>query len=349
MPTLPLPILWPHKLRHVLQTTVFCLAIAGLQYAFHPEVGWEIPLVYSLCIGFFTWALVDFGRHAFASAATTGWPQGLASVLLPLGGMVLGYGLGTLVADRWFGWYSWGAMNRFNLPVSIAITVVAGSVICYYFYAKSRTLYLEARVAEASQQATEARLKLLESQLDPHMLFNTLANLRALIATEPARALAMLDHLNSYLRSTLSASRLDTERHPLEQEFARLRDYLELMQIRMGKRLLYTLELPDALRQLPVPPLLLQPLVENCIRHGLEPQVAGGSIRIAAWLERGQLHLEVVDTGAGFDCAASSGSGFGLAHVRERIATLYPGRGHLHLTSRPEGGTQALVTLPVQP
>ena len=113
------------------------------------------------------------------------------------------------------------------------------------------------------------------------MLFNTLANLRALIGVDPPAAQHMLDRLNAYLRATLNASR--ATQHPLSAEFARLADYLELMALRMGPRLQVTLDLPDALADVPVPPLLLQPLVENAIQHGLEPRVQGGALTVRAW------------------------------------------------------------------
>jgi len=121
------------------------------------------------------------------------------------------------------------------------------------------------------------------------MLFNTLANLRVLMTLDPPRAQAMLDHLIRYLRATLGASHAAL--HPLATEFAHLGDYLALMALRMGPRLQVQLHLPDTLRQHPVPPLLLQPLVENSIRHGLEPQVAGGRIEVSAALQAGQLLL----------------------------------------------------------
>src|SRR5690606_22156517 len=126
---------------------------------------------------------------------------------------------------------------------------------------------------EAQRQASEARLRLLESQLEPHMLFNTLANLRALIGSDPPRAVEMLDRLNAFLRATLAASRsaAGAQRHTLRDEFARLDDYLALMAVRMGPRLRVVLSLPEPLADCPVPALLLQPLVENAIRHGLEP------------------------------------------------------------------------------
>ena len=201
--------------------------------------------------------------------------------------------------------------------------------------------------------ATEARLKLLETQLEPHMLFNTLANLRVLIGTDPARAQEMLDRMIAYLRATLSASR--STQHPLENEFDRLRDYLELMAVRMGPRLAYTLDLPDALRSVPVPPLLLQPLVENAIRHGLEPQVEGGHITVRASTRPGdsgpQLVLEVIDTGVGLPeqlPPPSPGQSFGLAQARERLATLHGNAGTLELIAENTGGTRANVIFPLK-
>ena len=184
------------------------------------------------------------------------------------------------------------------------------------------------------------------------MLFNTLANLRVLITLDPPRAVQMLDHLNRYLRVTLSGSRAVA--HPLSAEFDRLRDYLELMSIRMGPRLRYTLELPDDLRDVPVPPLLLQPLVENSIRHGLEPQVEGGEIVVRARREskasagKLQIAIEVRDTGVGLGAAPpSEGSGFGLAQVHERLATVYGARGGLEMAAAADGGTRAVVTFPI--
>lgn len=179
------------------------------------------------------------------------------------------------------------------------------------------------------------------------MLFNTLANLRALIGLDAARAQQMLDHLDAFLRSTLAASRAST--HPLQAEFDRLRDYLALMAVRMGPRLRLRLELPPALGALPVPTLVLQPLVENAIVHGLEPQVDGGELAVSARAEPGRLVLEVRDGGAGLDPArpARSGGGFGLQQVRERLATLYGDAAGLELAPAPGGGTCARLWLPL--
>ncbi|RYF38602.1 MAG: sensor histidine kinase, partial [Comamonadaceae bacterium] len=289
-------------LRHLLQVWAFSLAIATVQYAFMPDKPYGPPVVYSLLISTFTWAIIDIGRHWFPSAAETGWPRGSAWFALVGTGIVVGYLAGTSLADllcAYFGWYPPGAPRQDpnQLRTSILITAVAGVVVVYYFYSSNRGAYLERKMEEARQHASEARLKLLETQLEPHMLFNTLANLRVLIGTDAARAQQMLDHMIAYLRATLAASRSTT--HTLAAEFDRLRDYLELMAVRMGPRLAYTLDLPQELAAQPVPTLLLQPLVENSIQHGLEPKVEGGSITVSARREGTQLVLRVADTGVG--------------------------------------------------
>ena len=208
--------------------------------------------------------------------------------------------------------------------------------------------YQQERYKEAQLLAAESQLKLLESQLEPHMLFNTLANLRALISTDPTRATTMLDHMVAYLRATLGGSR--AVMHPLQLEFDRLRDYLELMTIRMGPRLVYTLDLPPELANHPVPPLILQPLVENAIKHGLEPKVEGGSIHVTARLEGKQVLLEVNDTGVGGVSTSQPAdtAGFGLAQVAERLTNTYGAAGTINFVAKKSYKTSARVVFPYE-
>jgi hypothetical protein len=347
-----------NKLQHALQTWAFCLAIATLQYAFQPEKPYAPLVVYSLAIGTFIWAFIDLGRHFFPSAAETGWPTGFAGLGLVVVGNMVGYVLGTSLADYvshtldLYAGYPAPDRNT-DFRNSVLITLAAGSIGAYYFYTLNKAAYLERKMTEARHLAAEARLKLLETQLEPHMLFNTLANLRALISVDPARAQTMLDHMIAYLRATLSASRATGQDgpHTLSDEFARLRDYLELMKIRMGARLQFTLDLPEALQRQPVPPLLLQPLVENSIQHGLEPKVEGGSITVSARQEGGLLCLEVNDTGLGAPEVLQSrpGHGFGLQQVRDRLLTTFDTLGTMELIANAAGGTRARITFPLKP
>ena len=334
----------------MLQVWAFCLVIATIQYAFQPERPYGPPVIYSLLIGTITWAVIDLGRDLFPSSAETGWPRGLTGLGLVLGGIVAGYFLGHLIADKlcvYFQFYPAGPApdKEAQLRSSILITGLAGIAGSYYFYSINKSAYLQRKMTEAHKHANEARLKLLETQLEPHMLFNTLANLRALIGVDPQRAQGMLDHMIAYLRATLNASRTAT--HSLQSEFDRLRDYLELMAIRMGPRLAYSLELPADLAQHPVPALLLQPLVENSIQHGLEPKVGGGRITLSARREGGQLVLEVADTGVGPSGATTGGKGFGMTQVRERLATLHDGAASMDFSASPDGGARTVLRLPL--
>jgi signal transduction histidine kinase len=341
-------------LRHLLQVLAFCCVVAVFTTLVWPEGGYARQLVYSLCIGCLTWTVIEFGRlltprrfcHADAESGAHGWPKGWRGILLTAAGIAVGFSGGTRLAAWLLGDVH---SPQHDMRMALVVTIAAGTVASLYFHARGRQAALQAAIAAAERDAAQARLTLLQSQLEPHMLFNTLANLRALIGADPPAAQFLVDRLNDYLRATLGASR--STAHPLAAEFDRLRDYLALMAIRMGPRLAYGLALPEALRDLPVPPLLLQPLVENAIRHGLEPRVPGGRINVVAAQHGDMLRLEVADTGAGFDAgqAEPRPGGFGLAQVRERVATAYGGRGRVSITSSPGAGTRVVLELPLAP
>ncbi len=325
-------------LKHLGLSIVFNTLIAVAITAFgHQPLATN--LLYSQLIGLLIWALIDIGRYYLHP---NGWPGTGAMMALvavsTLGGYFAGSALGNMLKgfSAMHGWSEFPKMMVGFLLMSL----VAGTVITYYFVSREKLTHAKLDREEALRQASQAQLALLQSQLEPHMLFNTLANLRALISTDPQRATHMLDRLNDYLRSTLSASRV-LERgqdHSLAAEFDRLRDYLELMAVRMGPRLQYQLDLPPYLAATPVPPLLLQSLVENAIVHGLEPQVAGGSVHVSAQLDGGVLILQVADTGVGHANELSP-EGFGITQVRERIATRYGTLGTINFVA-----TQAVNT-----
>ena len=335
------------SLARALQIAVFNTVIAGGISTFMGGGFW-VNLVYSQCIGLSIWALIDFGQYWLIRRPEKQWRW--LFVIAPLGAL-LGYLLGTSAAQLFFPSHNfghWQDQPRMGLGF-LVLSLLAGGISTYYFMSREQLAQARAdmartqREAEAAQrQAAQAQLALLQSQLEPHMLFNTLANLRVLIALDSARAQAMLDHLVAYLRATLAASR--TLLHPLQTEFARLGDYLELIKVRMGPRLHYTLVLPEALAKLQVPPLLLQALVENAIKHGLEPQVDGGSVTISARQEGSQLVLEVADTGVGLSATPAPATGFGLTQVRERLQTHYGPQATLELIAGSACGTRAIAT-----
>ena len=342
-----------------LRTLLACVVIALLLTGVTGGSFW-VNLVHSVCIGTCCWLAIDIGRvplarwqHRHAAPGSPealsqwpGWPLMLIAIVI---GTLIGFSVGNELA-AWITGVAPQGFFRGSWRQALALVVgslVPGLVITYYYYSRETIAAHEAATQTAQRQAAEHQLKLLESQLEPHMLFNTLANLRVLIGMDPPRAQAMLDQLIGFLRATLSGSR--ASQHPLRAEFARLADYLALMQVRMGDRLQMRFDLPDALADTPVPPLLLQPLVENCIKHGLEPAVAGGRIDVSAAREGADLVLRVRDTGAGVSASSGDGTRFGLVQVRERLATLYGARASLTLkdAADAEGGALAIIRLPL--
>ena len=337
-------------LRHLVALLLFNAALAVV-LALPAGKPLGTQMVYAQAIGLSIWLFIDVGRLFLQPDPRTGWPHGRRGVALAVFGVLAGYALGTAIGDWWANqstWALWQADPR-RLAGYVAIGLVFGTLGSLFFYGRGRLDFHRAQQAALERDATLARLAMLQSQLEPHMLFNTLANLRVLIELDPPRAQAMLDRLIAYLRATLTASRAPS--HPLSAELERLADYLALMGMRMGERLTVELELPDELRALPVPPLLLQPLVENAIRHGLEPHLGAGRIEVTARreAERETLLLSVRDTGIGLDPdAAPRGTGFGLQQVRERLHTLHGERAALTVQPAPdaEGGTLAQIRLP---
>ncbi|MBS1177634.1 MAG: autolysin sensor kinase [Proteobacteria bacterium] len=318
-------------------------------------------LVVSMCIGLVCWLIIDGGRHAVAVLrdrwrAARGLPPGrpfgfpgwhwlLALCAL---GLVLGPVLGNLLAAQISGDHIPGLWPFAGSGTGMTwlLTLLASAIAVLTLSLLERLSHARADAEAARRVAAENQLKLLESQLEPHMLFNTLANLRVLIAMDPPRAQAMLDRLIAFLRATLNASR--SSMHPLATEFERIGDYLALMGVRMGQRLQTQLSLPEELRAVGVPPLLLQPLVENSIKHGLEPKVAGGRIEVSARRDGDMLVLSVLDSGVGLGSVApASHTRFGLQQVRERLHTLYGSRAGLELQEAAGGGTLARIRLPL--
>ena len=341
---------WFQVLIRGVQMLAFCAVIAAFTTLTWQDEYWRHLLLVA-CIGELFWLVMEFGRllvpakycHYNARDGDHGWPKGLYGLALTTAGILVGF----------FGGYPL-AMRLLHVPYllppypGLLLLLMLTAFICgtasFFVYTRNARVTAEA----AERDAAQARLKLLQSQLEPHMLFNTLANLDALITTDAAAARQMLNRMEGFLRISLSASRATM--HPLADEFERLRDYLALMAIRMGPRLVYALHLPFELREQPVPPLLLQPLVENAIKHGLEPCVKGGRIEVSAVREKQRLVLTVRDAGAGFDASQPMAEGrFGLAQVIERVTSACGDRGRVKVRSRPGKGTTIRITLPLQP
>jgi hypothetical protein len=203
----------------------------------------------------------------------------------------------------------------------------------------------EAEYHNMNRQVTEAKLQALQAQVEPHFLYNTLANVQALTEADPPAAGKMVGHLIEYLRSALPKMREHSS--TVGQEVELVRAYLNILKMRMGLRLDFAVDVPADLMTLPFPPLMLPSLVENAIKHGLEPQREGGRIDIVAARAGQMLRLEVRDTGKGLGESGNSGSGVGLVNIRERLHALYGDQGKLLLQGNVPAGAVAAIEIPL--
>ncbi len=194
----------------------------------------------------------------------------------------------------------------------------------------------------SEKRVVETNLRLLQAQIEPHFLFNTLSNILSLLDTDSNKGRSMLMDLIRYLRTSLTKTRGDTT--TLGQEMGMIRAYLNIFKVRMEGRLRYRIDVPDSIKDLPFPPMLVQPLVENAIKHGIEPKIDGGEVTIRARKDGDVIRLELADTGTGLheDCDM----GFGLSNVRERLQSLYGDRGRLILGENRPSGLKAIIEVP---
>jgi sensor histidine kinase YesM len=197
----------------------------------------------------------------------------------------------------------------------------------------------QARLQEIEKRAIQANLRALQAQIEPHFLFNTLANVTGLIHTQPDKAKQMLEQFIAYLRATLAATR-DHET-TIAADFETMKTFLSILQIRMGDRLKVRFDLPDDLRDAVIPPMLLQPLVENAIKHGLEPKMEGGEVALSAKRMGSKIAITVADTGLGFQNSTSNG--IGLKNVRERVKQLYGEAGSVSIEENQPSGTRITI------
>ncbi len=264
---------------------------------------------------------------------------------MPIVGLYIGYAIafalrGRSIVDV--------AQRSPNFIVGTLFFAVLISSILYQFF-KQKALIAEAeaerereraRALAAEKQSLDAQLRALQAQVEPHFLFNTLANVASLIDSSPQSARRMLARLIELLRARLGASRAATA--SVGQEIELVRAYLDILSIRMGERLRYSIDAPAQVLSLPLPPLLLQPLVENAIRHGLEPKVDGGRVDLIARVDADTLRFDLIDDGLGF-AQTTAGSRVGLANLRERLRGLFGDRGRL-LIEEMQSGTRVRVS-----
>ena len=268
-------------------------------------------------------------------------------LLIPMAGSVLGCMVGLSLSSAPLSF----ASSLWLTGISMALNLALGLLLYSRAHSRSVTAAWQAeqlRNAEQRQQLLSAELKMLQAQIEPHFLFNTLANLRSLIVIDPPAALTMFDHINEYLRATLARTRNDNG--SVASEFALLQHYLAIMQLRLGERLAFQIDCPDEVARLPLPPLLVQPLVENAIRHGIEPSINGGAVTLSARRVGERLRIQVADSGSGIGTRQNGDVGnVGLNNIRQRLQALYGDAATLQLTNNRPHGTIAVLALPLLP
>ena len=350
----------PSVLRNLLFTAILCAIVIAVIVLFSLGMGHRITwkmlaevATFSLLIGYTQHYLykitITLARRRQRLAPLLMHPM-MLGVALPIAAIYVGYVLavslltGTLwlnVSENWRGFV-----------FASCVTIAIGWLLWEAIEAtrkkeveRRERAELQANVDRAERERTTAELKALRAQVEPHFLYNTLSNVVSLIEREPATAKYMTERLIGYLRHTLDASR--REHATVGDELAIIADYLEILRLRMGERLWYEIAADDATRALPLSPMLLQPLVENAIKHGLEPKIEGGRITVSAVVQDGRLNIVVEDTGLGFGVATdTAGSGSGLANVRGRLKAIYGDAARLSI-EQPEAGTRIRLSLPI--
>ena len=324
-------------------TFVFDTIIAVFLTAIQFGGGFIINFAVSQCIGLSICACIIIAHRFFADAGPILKAVLVAAALII--GSISGSYLGSIVS----GMSPSTLFAKHSLLQLLFLGVIFGSIITYFFSSREQIAESKARIQEekikrltSEKQVAEANLKLLQAQIEPHFLFNTLSNVLSLLDTNPPKGQSMLFDFIQYLRASISKIR--QEKTTLKQEMAMIRAYLNIFKVRMGDRLHYKIDLPKHLEDILFPPMLIQPLVENAIKHGLEPKVDGGEISIIGVDKDGILRLEVIDTGIGFK--EEREAGMGLSNIRERLLSLYGDKGRLILEEYQPRGLKATIEVP---
>ena len=330
--------------RSFLYTVVFCTVIAGFLTVIEFGKGFYYNFIISHSIGLSICSCVLLTLHFFRSLRPA-FQTALVVIALMIGttfGSILGAMASGLKPLYFFGNYGFFIQILF-------LGLLFGSMITYFFSSRERLAASEIQIQEekikrltSEKKAAEANLKLLQAQIEPHFLFNTLSNVLSLLDTNPQKGKSMLIDFIQYLRASLSKIR--QEKATLGQEMEMIQAYLNIFKVRMGDRLNYKIDLADHLHSISFPPMLIQPLVENAVKHGLEPKVDGGEVLVRGVASDGILGLEVVDTGVGFQ--GERDSGMGLSNIRDRLFSLYGNDGRLRLEENSPHGLKATIEVP---
>ncbi|MHB8911893.1 MAG: sensor histidine kinase [Lysobacter sp.] len=337
--------------RRVRFTLLFSFAVGAL-VGLGWQSGWSSAVVRVMALGVI--AMLVFGLFEQWPKRLPAW---LARWMLQVSGVAVAMPIGTFVIyvlstqagappfwddkDRLEGFGALCALGIFLSPwVALGALVRQKDAL-----ARHQALAFELERSELERQALDSRLRLLQAQVEPHFLFNTLANVRELVDAGSPQASTVLASLIAYLRAAVP--RLHEPATTLGQELQLVRAYLELMHMRMPDRLQFSLQADEAALGLRCPPMMLLTLVENAVRHGIDPSEEGGRIEVRVQLRDGRCHAQVSDTGVGLQ-PAGDGLGTGLSTLRERLQLVFGGGAQLRLASLEPHGVCVEVDFPAQ-
>jgi two-component system sensor histidine kinase AlgZ len=327
-PILTAPLLMPGVFYMDLRTALLCIAgsyvpFLGIPAAIHSFYAWVVPRLFARLGIERGHLLVHAGMSAVVAVA-------MALLIHPLHGVFypkpspLGPWLATCVVITW----------SFVLPAVIVQTL------------RSRAHEAESRLLEEQKAALKAQIEAIQSRTNPHFLFNALNTIASLIPEEPRLAEATVERLADLLRYALESSRQDQV--TLERELGMLTDYLEVQKARFGERLEFTFDVEEDLLDVRIPPLLLQPLVENAVLHGVAARTKGGRVTLAAKRTATTVEIRIDDDGPGPGGSTHRGSGTSLVDLERRIDLVYGPHAHLKTERNERGGFSARIEVPLE-
>ena len=328
--------------RRVLYVTVTCMVATAMVVGFFINTYLDLLLT-ALCVGYTSMVLFTIAGNVRQSRLPREGMQVLAVIVGSVLGTIIasilkGRDLSTILTERLVG-----------VAISMGLGIGFGCVVVATVILRAKLARDQARIAQAESDRIrlekgilEAQLQLMQAQVEPHFLFNTLANVQHLVETDPRAASRMLDSLLQYLRAALPQMREGATN--LGREIDMARAFLEIHRVRMGTRLTYQIDVPQDLRGRAFPPMMLISLVENAIKHGVDPCCDEGTITIRASDREGKLKVEVSDTGEGV--RPKKGGGVGLANIRDRLKGLYGSSARLALEENAPRGVVASIEIP---
>jgi len=330
-------------IRSLFYTLVFDTLIAIFLTAMKFGAGFPINFIISQCIGLSICTCILIAHYFFDNSGP------ILKAALVAAALIIGTICGSYLGSAASGLSPADLFERHSLLQLLLLGVMFGSIITYIFSSREQIAESQARIQEekikrltSEKKAAEANLKLLQAQIEPHFLFNTLSNVLSLLDIDSDKGKSMLVDFIQYLRASLSKIR--EQQATLGQEMEMIQAYLNIFKVRMGDRLQYQIDMPEKLKSNVFPPMLIQPLVENAIKHGLEPKVDGGEIFITGEAKDGILRLEVADTGDGFK--GEKNLGMGLSNIRERLQSIYGKSSRLILEENQPHGLKATIEVP---